>query len=298
MSPRHGAAWVGATALVALIACSSSGSQPSSTPSPRPTSRDNPNNPTPGMPATGAAGAAMLYRPMQGARYSYERRDSLALQLPGGATQIQQFNRTAFLTISMAPEGPAYRATIRLDSLRQEAGGTLPPDSLLRAEGTVWTATVSAEGKVSDLKADRTSGVVDQVGGSLPALFPVLPHGGAREGLAWSDTTQRALKADAFDATEDATTDYRATKTEGRALVIETRTNFQRTGKGSQAQDPMQMASQGVRQGTYRFSDGSVLNAEGADSAEMTITVPAVGQTVPVSQRATWKINAMGSGQR
>jgi hypothetical protein len=58
----------------------------------------------------------------------------------------------------------------------------------------------------------------------------------------------------------------------------------------------MQMASQGVRQGTYRFSDGNVVSAEGADSAEMTITVPAVGQTVPVSQRATWRINAIGKG--
>jgi hypothetical protein len=30
----------------------------------------------------------------------------------------------------------------------------------------------------------------------------------------------------------------------------------------------------------------------------MTITVPAVGQTVPVSQRATWRINAVGKGAR
>jgi hypothetical protein len=240
----------------------------------------------------------MIYRPMQAAHYSYQRRDSLALQLPGGATQVQQFNRTAYLTISMAPEGNAYRTTIRLDSLRQEAGGALPPDSLLRAEGTVWTGTISAEGKVGELKPDRASGVVDQVGGSLPALFPVLPPGGAREGLNWTDTTQRALKADAFDATEHATTDYRAVKTDGRALVIETHANFQRTGKGSQPTDPMQMTAQGVRQGTYRFGDGSVVSAEGADSAEMTITVPAVGQTVPVSQRATWKINAIGNASR
>jgi hypothetical protein len=250
------------------------------------------------MPAPTAPGSAVSYRPTQGTSYAYERRDSLALQLPGGATQVQQFNRTAYLTISLAPEGTAYRATIRLDSLRQEAGGALPADSLLRAEGTRWTGTVSAEGKLSDLRPDRSSGAGDQIGGSLPALFPVLPPGGAREGLAWSDTAQRTLKADAFDATERAATDYRAVKTDGRALVIESRTNFQRSGKGSQPTDPMEMASQGARRGTYHFGDGGVLSAEGADSAEMTITVPAVGQTVPVSQRATWRINAVGKGGR
>ncbi len=235
---------------------------------------------------------------MQSATYAFERRDSLTLQLPGGATQVQQFNRTAFLTVSLAPEGSMYRATIRLDSLRQEAGGALPADSLIRAEGTRWTGTVTAEGKVAELRADRSSGVADQVGASLPALFPVLPPGGAREGLAWSDTAQRALKADAFDATERAATNYRALKSDGRALVIESRTTFQRTGKGSQAAQPMEMASQGARRGTYRFGDGGVVSAEGADSAEMTITVPAVGQTVPVSQRATWHISVPGRGPR
>jgi hypothetical protein len=52
----------------------------------------------------------------------------------------------------------------------------------------------------------------------------------------------------------------------------------------------MEMASSGTRSAVYRFSrDAGVLAAEGADSAEMTITVPAVGQSVPVHQRASWK---------
>jgi hypothetical protein len=283
--------------MIALVACSSSGGGPSSTPAPRPAPNGGPYT-NPNTPTATTPGGGLLYRPTPAASYAYQRRDSLALQLPGGATQVQQFNRTAFLTVSLAPEGAAYRATIHLDSLRQEAGGTLPADSLLRAEGTRWTGLVSAEGKLTDLRPDRSSGVIDQIGGSLPALFPVLPPGGVREGLAWSDTAQRTLKADAFDATERAATDYRAVKSDGRALVIESLTAFQRAGKGSQPTDPMEMASQGTRHGTYRFGDGGVLSAEGADSAEMTITVPAVGQTVPVSQRATWRINAVGKGAR
>ncbi len=71
---------------------------------------------------------------------------------------------------------------------------------------------------------------------------------------------------------------------------------FQRTGTGGQATQPMEMASSGARRAVYRFSrDGGILGAEGADSAEMTITVPAVGQSVPVHQRASWK--AVRSGK-
>ncbi|HZE75622.1 MAG TPA: hypothetical protein VE091_09960, partial [Gemmatimonadales bacterium] len=84
---------------------------------------------------------------------------------------------------------------------------------------------------------------------------------------------------------------YRVVKVEGRVYTIDAATGFQRTGSGGQAAQPMEMASQGTRQSLYRFSaDGAVVSAEGADSAEMTITVPAVGQTVPVHQRARWNV--------
>ena len=73
--------------------------------------------------------------------------------------------------------------------------------------------------------------------------------------------------------------------------VTESRTTFERTGTGGQATQPMEMAAGGTRRGVYQFArGGSVLTAEGADSAEITISIPAVGQTVPVSQRSTWRI--------
>ncbi|HET7599059.1 MAG TPA: hypothetical protein VFK09_02140, partial [Gemmatimonadales bacterium] len=229
--------------------------------------------------------------------YAYERRDSIAMQLPGGASQAQEASRTAYLTFAIAPEGGSYRTTIRLDSLRQGGGNPLAEDSLRAAEGTRWTAVLSPEGRLTSLTADRASGVGDQIGAALPNLFPVLPAGGVQEGASWTDTTQRAVKADAFDATERATTSYQATGRDGRAVVIQSRTTFQRTGNGGQGSQPMEMTSRGARQATYRFGDGLVLSAQGADSAEMTITVPALGQTVPVSQRATWRLSALAPGK-
>jgi hypothetical protein len=275
------------TGVFALGACASQPSQPAPGPAPQPT----PTATTPPI-APPPRGNAVLYRPTPPVTYAYERRDSLTLQLPGGATQIQQFNRIAYLTVAVAEGAGAYQTSIRLDSLRQPAGGTVPPDSLTRAEGTRWTATLTPQGHLTGLQADRVTGIGDQIGASLVALFPALPQSGLQDASSWRDSTERPVKADAFDATERAITAYRMAGRDGQAYRIESNTVFQRTGTGGQSGGrPMEMASQGKRHALYRFGgDGTVLAAEGTDSAEMTITIPDVGQSVPVSQRATWRV--------
>jgi hypothetical protein len=273
--------------LLAAAACST-GATPSSEPAPKTgvTSKERAPAGTP------ARGGAILYRPVSGSTYALERRDSLTLELPGGGNQVQQFARTAYVTVAIAEATGGYRTTIRLDSLRQEAGGTVSADSVLRAEGTTWTGTMTPQGRLGELKADRASVVGDQVGTSLGVLFPVLPPAGLQEAASWTDTTERALRTDAFDAKERAVTSYRVLKVENRVYTIDAATAFQRTGSGGQATQPMEMTSQGARKSMYRFgSEGAVVGAEGADSAEMTIAIPAVGQTVPVHQRASWKIS-------
>lgn len=281
------------TILLILAACSSSGPAVETQPRPAPAGTPPSAGGTPESPTPPAPGA-VVYRPASPTSFAFARRDSLTLQLPGGATQVQEFRRTAYLGITVRGAAPPYEVAIHLDSLRQE-GGSVPPDSLFRAEGTRWTGALSATGEMTDLRADRSSTIGDQVGATLPVLFPALPVGGLEPGSAWTDTTRRSLKADAFDATETAVTNYRASAADGRAITIESRTTFERTGTGGQAAQPMEMTAGGSRRGVYRFGrSGGVLTAEGADSAEIKITIPAVGQTVPVSQRATWTIESLG----
>ncbi len=274
-------------ALLVAAACSQA-STPAEQPRPKPPPRPS-GGPSRAPTADPTRSAPLLYRPSAAERYSLQRQDSLALELPGGATQVQQSNRTAYLTVTIG-EGPgAYHTTIRLDSLRQDVGGTMAADSVLRAEGTSWTASLTPAGRLGTLQADRTSGVGDQVEASLLPLFPVLPASGLDTATHWSDTTDRAFKADAFDVKEHAVTSYTLEKREGPVYTISAATVFQRTGTGGQATQPMAMTSSGARHAVYRFSRDGVLAGEGADSAEMTISIPAVGQTVPVHQRASWK---------
>ncbi|MGH7631012.1 MAG: hypothetical protein ACREOF_16830 [Gemmatimonadales bacterium] len=279
------------SALLVLAACSSG---PAVETRPRPTPAPAPGEGGAPEPAPPVTPGAVVYRPAPTTSFAFQRHDSLTLQLPGGATQVQEFSRTAYLGIGVRGAAPPYEVTVQLDSLRQQ-GGMVPPDSLYRAEGTRWTAALGPDGELTDLRPDRTSTIGDQIGATLHVLFPSLPLGGLEQGSVWTDTTQRSLKADAFDATELAVTSYRATGADGRAITIESSTTFERTGTGGQATQPMEMTAGGSRRGVYRFGrSGSVLGAEGADSSEITITVSAVGQTVPVSQRATWTIESLG----
>jgi hypothetical protein len=56
------------------------------------------------------------------------------------------------------------------------------------------------------------------------------------------------------------------------------------------------MTATGARHGTQQIGlDGVVLSSRGNDAGDMTITVPAVGQTVPVKQSGSYSIVSTSS---
>jgi hypothetical protein len=280
-------------ACLVLTACSSATSRPGQPGTPTP----EPGNPTPGARVPG--GSTITYLPVRDAAYALVRHDSLTLQLPGGASQLQLIDRTAYLHVTVARESNGYRATIVLDSLQAAVGGVpAVPDSILPARGTRWTATLTPDGKLSALKADRSSTLGDQIGSNLRTLFPALPPGGAQSGMEWTDTTEVPIRADAFDAVERSFTRYRALDSDdaraNRALKLESSGTYRRSGKGSQYDQQLEMTASGTRSAVhYLNADGTLFSAQGSDSGDMTITVPAVGQTVPVKQAGTYTIASL-----
>jgi hypothetical protein len=282
-------AWLAAAGWLAVVGCGAAAAGGATPASPKPEDGSRPSGDE-------RVGGAVLYRPVRGAAYTLTRHDSLDLQLPGGGSQVQLLDRTAYLRVGVAEGQGAYQATITLDSLRGTSGGVpLPADSLAKADGTRWTATLTPSGRLSGLRADRASALGDQISGSLRLLFPALPAGGARSGSQWSDSTQFPLRADAFDATERLVIVYRASEGQApggrQALKLESSGTYRRTGTGVQADQALEMTASGVRRGVhYLGTDGTLVAAEGSDSGEMMITVPAVGQTVPVKQVGRYSI--------
>jgi hypothetical protein len=273
---------------------STTGGPESPTPQPGPVS--------PGAPTAVAGG--VTYLPVRDASYALERHDSLSIQLPGGATQQQLIDRTAYLHVALAPDTAGYAVTVVLDSVQSVVGGVpAAPDSVLPAWGTRWSASLTPDGKLSALRADRSSTVGDQVGSTLRTLFPGLPGGGVRAGMEWTDTTEVPLRADAFDATEKSLTSYRAFESDDsrakKALKLESAGSYQRRGKGTQYDQQLEMTASGNRTAVHYLNpDGTLASARGSDSGDLTITIPAVGQTVPVKQAGTFTIRALRPAKR
>ena len=276
-----------------LAACSSStaGGGPGA-PSPAP----GPPRPGAVTPTAGGRGRAVTYRPARSVEYRLERHDSLTLQYPGGATQEQIRDRIAHfhLTVAEASTAGTYQVLIVLDSLQAlENGVPVPPDSIAAATGARWTASLTPNGDLSPLKADRAGTLTDELTGRLQLLFPRLPAGGVRDGMEWTDSTSYKLVADAFPGTEHVITKYRAAggASEGKTVTLESAGSYTRSGTRVQGDQELQMAAAGSRHGAQQIGvDGIMLSSRGNDAGDMTITVPAVGQTVPVKQSGSYSI--------
>jgi hypothetical protein len=287
-------------AALVVGGCASSTASGGGTEGPAPEPID-PNAPPP---PEGGHGPAVSYSPVRGAAYRLEHRDSLVLQYPGGASQTQARDRVAFLhlTLAEAQQG-MYSVAITLDSLvALESGAPVPADSVAAARGTVWRGTLSSVGTLSPLKADHSGTLTDELAGHLRLLFPALPQGGVREGMQWTDSTQYPLVSDAFTGTERSVTVYRATDkeaTEGRdAIPLETSSKYNRAGKRVQADQELEMTASGTRTGVHRLGlDGVLVSAQGTDTGEMMISVPALGQTVPITRSSTYAVTSLPPGR-
>jgi hypothetical protein len=243
----------------------------------------------------------VLYRPGTAA-YSLQRRDSLVLELPDAPPQAQIFERTAYVRVALAEDAGRLRATITLDSIRAATPGLVPPDSLRVADGTVWTGDVTTKG-LSELSANRVTGVGDQLVGALHALFPALLPGGAREGAKWQDTSTVSVRLSAFSMTEKAITTYQAvgqeTRDGHRALRLESTATLESSGSGQQFGQAIEINASGTRRGMHLLgTDGVLVAAEGSDSTDMTLSVPAVGQSVPAKQHSTLRITLLSKAAR
>ena len=288
-------------AALFLAACGSttaSSGETGGSPAPKPIDPSKPPPPEEGT------GPAVTYRPVSGARYRLEHHDSLVFEYQGGGNQTQTRDRVALvhLTIAQGPTRGSYRVAVTLDSLEaMESGNSVPFDSVLAALGTTWSGTLSEVGTLSELKPDHPGTLTAELAGYLRYLFPALPEGGVREGMQWTDSTSYPLVSDAFTGNEQAVTVYRASDKKevggNESIPLETSTRYSRSGKRVQGDQELEMTASGTRSGVHRLSvDGVLVSAQGTDTGEMTISVPAVGQTVPVTRSSTYAVSSLSPG--
>ena len=239
-------------------------------------------------------GSAVLLQPHPHARIVVQRVDTVSMELPAGS-QVQTFQRTAYISSVAERSGDEYRMTFVLDSVIAEAGSFLPPDSLAAAAGSRWTARLLPDGQLLDLTLDSTrgrprTGVGDQTARTIEVLYPVLPPEGVRSGAVWNDSVNTTVETAGFNVTERGLVRYTASSAAGGIQVVGTGT-LRQEGSGAQFGQELEMSGEGSRTITYHLDgNGRLLGAQGTDGASLQIIVPAVGQTVPLTQNSRFDV--------
>ena len=280
-------------ALVALsLGCAASaGSGPG---------RGTPEATEPGRTPSGeTVRGSISYRAVPLMRFQLDNRDSLYMEMPDGSFQNTVTVKTAFLTFSLQPAGVGFTALVVLDSLKLDR-----PDPLLQpladsATGVRWTGTMQPNGRFDSLVSSKPTVFGEQVRNMLHRLLPVLPPGGAEPGKTWIDSATRAFPImPGFEATEKNVAEFRSGKAGDfkgtRSLVIESSITYQVAGSGTGFGQTITVEGTGRASGVHRMStDGRLLHAQVADTARMTLTVPAVGQSVPTVLVGNYSISVL-----
>lgn len=232
-------------------------------------------------------------------RYRLERSDTMELQLPDSSTQTQSYRWSAWIDSRASEETGGYHLVLTLDSLEVVVSGVpLLQPALDSARGTRWTAHLASDGRLSSIETDRQSSVALQFEAMLRYLYPPVPHGEVRSGTTWTDSATVPTRAQNFDVQETGQTDYivsgPAVHGEETVLVIGGNGTFTRTGTGSRYDQPMQYHASGQRQVTfYLATEGAPAGAEGSETSQFTVTVPAVGQSLSADQRASFRVSVI-----
>lgn len=227
------------------------------------------------------------------------RSDSVIVNLPNGGTQLQQFSRVGWFSLTV---GPQSVVRVRLDSLQLfNEGQPMPAGDVT---GATWLGQMLGT-RVNWVSAPPSEMLFQDMGNDVRSFFPRLPAGGVIPGLRWTDTTSRKATVDVFTGDEEGITQWSSDSmtTHGgvEAMPISAQEEFEQAGKGHQNGMEMSMTAQGRRMVWYYLSrDGRVDDLQMRDSVAVLISIPSSGQLVPSTKYVRTSVaftTSRGTGQ-
>jgi len=253
------------------------------------------------------------YALMQQEPFTYHRFDSVITIHPGGATQVQTFGHTAYLTVTLldslvppppdtisdsastADSVPSYVAHFTLDSIRPDRRSSMPQPALDSVRGARWSVLMTPRGGVGTITVRDGSSIGETLSGELARLFfPAVPQQGAAIGSQWTDSTAARIGGRSVPQTERTAIAFHVPMqdlADQPVLRIEARADVERRGSEDRDGRLIELAGTGIDSTSYFLGPhGLFLGAEGADSVAMMFTIPAVGQSVPVHQMGHYRL--------
>jgi hypothetical protein len=191
------------------------------------------------------------------------------------------------------PDTAGYAVTHTVDSIVPDSGTFVPPTlNLAAARGLRFTGRLAPSGEVrgitpSDSLQAKTLG---QVLGNVRDFYPRVPSGGLRPGAAWTDTVTTAERGSGSEVVvravlQTATSEWQACSDGARCVRVQGQGPYTVLGTGEQGGQPFELVGDGTRRASALVSaDGRYLGGEVSDSANLSITLPAQGVTIPLRQ--------------
>jgi hypothetical protein len=229
------------------------------------------------------------YVPGPAGSYRYYRLDSIDYRFPG-ASQLQVYGRTAYLTVHIEPRDTAYRVGFQLDSIFQDPGTTHQPalDSLGRVW---WAAEMGPAGGLQNFTVRPSSPFGENLSIELARrFFPAHPADGVRDGGEWTDSAEVTVRGVSLNQTERSVVQSSATH-DSTGIRIESSAVLERTGSSTQTGEVIEAVGNGVDSTAFFLGPGGLfLGSEGREHLDLVFTIPAVGQDVPVQQVSYYRI--------
>ena len=215
-------------------------------------------------------------------------------QVFGGSPQVQDLGVHVF--VSTAIVGPAdsngYPATFTVDSITADSG-TPPPliDAFSKVRALVFSGRLASQGEFRNSAAsDSTaSRILTQVLSNFHDFLPRIPRDGLTLGAVWSDTVSWTQRGGGGEVTRRTVQQSSAAAWEDhngtRSLRVEAGGTYSVAGSGQNGGQFFQIGGTGTTTTrSFLAEDGRFVGGEARDSASLTLTLPAQGLTIPVTQ--------------
>ena len=212
----------------------------------------------------------------------------------GGQLQRQDLGARVFLgvVITGPADGNGYPATFTVDSVVSDSGTPQPiADNMSRVHALVLAGRLAPRG---DFQGSATSDSVSaqsiaQLVGNFRDFLPRIPAEGVRVGTAWTDTMALTQRGGGGAVTRRATIHSTATAWEDhagtRSLRIESSATYSVVGSGENGGQSFEVGGTGTTSGrAFIAEDGRFLGGESQDSTSLTVSLPAQGLAIPVTQ--------------
>ena len=288
--------WRHAAAVVLLAGCARGTGAPaaavapaSQTPAPAPAAAPVPAPPSAATPARQPPPSLVRYGP-SAMRYLVIRRLRIE-QSFGGQLQRQDLGARVFVgvVITGPADGRGYPTTFTVDSVLADSGTPQPvADNLSRVRALVLAGRLAPRGdfQTSDTTSAQSTA---QLVGNFRDFMPRIPMEGVRVGTAWTDTMALTQRTGDGAVTRRATIRSAAAAWEDhsgtRSVRIESTTTYSVAGSGQNGGQAFEVGGTGVTTAhAFVAEDGRFLGGDSHDSTSLTISLPAQGLAIPVTQ--------------